>query len=74
MEGHDAMPRDPDLWDVYLHALWRGVQRLGAALLIALTLPMYLLGYGVGGLAVGTGRGCEAWWTDVKRYWKELKL
>lgn len=45
-----------------------------SALLALILLPIYCLGYSVGAWAIGIGRGAEAWWADVKRYWKEMKL
>ena len=52
--------------------LW--LRRIGMGVLALLVLPCYLLGYSVWSFAIGVGKGCEAWWADLKQYWKELKL
>jgi len=57
----------PDVADLWF-------ARIATILLAAIALPCFLIGYGAGGLAVGVGKGVEAWWADVKRYWKEWNL
>lgn len=63
-----------ELAEVIERALTQAGRRIVAVLLAGIALPVFILGYAVGGLAIGAGKGVEAWQADVKQYWKEWHL